>query len=127
VDLAEKIQNISQKYQNDVRVVTIYVREAHSTDGWEIPQNRKNGVCYAAPRTIEARAKIVKDFIANTNFKLEIFLDQMDNRGSILYNSDPERVVVVDKNFRICFAGARGPFSASQEEVEQWLQKQLGY
>ncbi len=41
-----------------VRFFTIYIAEAHPTDGWALPVNREAGIEYAQPTTTEERAAV---------------------------------------------------------------------
>jgi len=127
VDLTEKIQDISRKYHKDVRVITIYTREYHASDGWEIPINTQQSLCYLQPRTIEDRAKIARDYVAKTGAKdLNLWLDNMENTTAVAFRSEPERLYIV-KQGKIMYVGGKGPFAYDPWAVEECLKKDLGY
>ena len=49
---------IYDDYKNHADFLTVYVREAHPTDEWQMKSNVKDDVCYAQPKTLEQRAAI---------------------------------------------------------------------
>lgn len=124
MDLSQKIQEIAEHYKNDVQVLSIYVRETHAKDGWEIPHNTT--VCYMQPKTLEARAAIARDYIANQKLSLELWLDQMDNSAALLFNAEPERLYICEGG-KIAFVGGVGPFNYDPWQAESWLKTRLGY
>jgi len=127
VDLSRKIQEISEKYKKDAQVVSVYIREFHAEDGWAIPHNTQQGICYFQPKTLEERVKIAKEFLAKQKVSLELYLDQIDNNGAMKYMADPERLYILDKNLRIFYVGGKGPHGYNPWEVEEFLKTKLGY
>jgi len=126
VDLTEKIQQLTEKYKKDVRFVSVYIREAHAKDGWELPYN---SVCYLQPKALEQRAKIARDFLTkNTpqNNFYELWLDGMDNQAALQFKADPERLYII-RGKKIAMVGGPGPFEYCPFAVEKWLVKELGY
>jgi len=125
VDLSKKIQELSLKYSKDVNVISIYIREFHAKEGWQLPQST---TCYMQPTTIEARAKIASDFLSKNSPKnvLNLWLDTMDNKNAIYFKAEPERLFIT-KNKKIVYVGGEGPFGYDPWLVEEWLMKELGY
>jgi len=124
VDLTKKILEISNKYAKDVQVITIYTREMHAQDGWELPHN---SVCYLQPKNMEGRACIANDFITQEKVSgLDMWLDQIDNSAAILYTAEPERLFIIKDN-SIVFVGGIGPDDYDPWKVEDWLKAELSY
>src|SRR5256885_11254796 len=48
---------IYEDYKERADFLTVYVREAHPTDEWQMKSNVKDDVCYAQPKTLEQRSE----------------------------------------------------------------------
>ena len=51
---------IYEDYKDHADFLTVYVREAHPTDEWQMKSNVKDDVCYAQPKTLEQRMATVR-------------------------------------------------------------------
>jgi hypothetical protein len=102
--------------------VTIYIKEAHTVDEWQMNGNERDGVCYLQPKTFEGRVAIARDFIASSGFAIPMLVDHMENRAEDLYASWPERLYIVDEHGTIAFKGDPGPTGFDPAKVERWLE-----
>src|SRR6202035_2296742 len=46
------VVQIYKDYKDHADFLTVYVREAHPTDEWQMKSNVKEDVCYAQPKTL---------------------------------------------------------------------------
>ena len=79
------IVRIYNDYRDRADFLTVYVREAHPTDEWQMKSNLKDDVCYAQPKTLEQRVAIAKDFTARYKFALPFGIDDMSNAADSAY------------------------------------------
>ena len=112
---------MAAKWGDRARFLTIYIKEAHPEDEWQMDANEKESVCYPQPKTLAQRVAIANDFVKRFDYRIPILVDGMDNRADALYAGWPERFYVVDEGGRIVFKGKPGPFGYHPEEVEAWL------
>jgi len=105
--------------------LTVYIKEAHPLDEWQMEDNEKQGVCYAQPRTFAQRLAIANDFAKRFAYRVPLAVDGMDNRAERLYSGWPERFYIVDESGRIVYKGEPGPFGYHPEQVEAWLAKRF--
>jgi len=101
--------------------MTVYIKEAHPEDEWQMDVNEKEGVCYPQPRTLEERVAIAKDFQGKFRYAIPMLVDGIDNRADSLYAGWPERLYILDEDGRVAYKGETGPFGYHPEEVEAWL------
>jgi len=101
--------------------LTIYIKEAHPTDEWQLDTNEEQGVCYAQPKSLEDRLAIARDFVAKHDYSLPMLVDRMENAADEVYAGWPERLYVIDPSGKIAYKGETGPFGYHPEEVEAWL------
>ena len=117
---------IYNDYKDRADFLTVYVREAHPTDEWQMKSNVKEDVCYAQPKTLEQRVAIANDFVQRLKYPLPFGIDDMSNAADLAYSAWPERLYVIDKRRHIAYAGGMGPFKYDPEEVRTWLAKRFG-
>lgn len=100
---------------------TIYIKEAHPSDEWQMDSNLKESVCYVQPKDLAGRVRIANDFVKRFDYKIPLLIDDVDNACENLYAGWPERLYVIDENGVIAYKGGTGPFDFHPEEVETWL------
>lgn len=103
----------------------MYIREAHPTDEWQMPENEKQGVCYPQPKSLGERLAIAGDFVRRFHYEIPVLVDPMDNPADAAYAGWPERFYIVDEDGRIAYRGKPGPFGYRPEEVEGWLARRF--
>lgn len=110
-----------RKYGDRADFLTVYVREAHPTDEWQMESNEKEGVCYPQPKTMAQRIAIANDFVRRFKYPIPLLIDSVDNPADKIYAGWPERFYVLDRDRKIVYKGKTGPFGYHPEEVEAWL------
>lgn len=114
-----------REYGDRAAFVTVYIKEAHSTDEWQMKSNETDNVCYAQPRTLAQRLAVANDFAKRFNYAIPMLVDGMDNAADQLYAGWPERIYVIDEQNSIVYKGETGPFGFHPEAVEAWLKKRF--
>ena len=120
------VVQIYEDYKDRADFLTVYVREAHPTDEWQMKSNLKDDVCYAQPRTLEQRVTIANDFVKRFKFTLPFGIDDMSNAANDAYAAWPERIYIIDESGRIAYRGGIGPFNYKPEEAREWLAARYG-
>ncbi len=120
------MDSIYRKYRDRADFLTVYIREAHPTDEWQMTANEREDVCYAQPRTLAQRVAIANDFVKRFGYPLPLAVDPMENPADRIYAGWPERFYIVDEAGAIAYKGKTGPFGYHPEEVEAWLAKRFG-
>lgn len=120
------IVQIYNDYKDHADFLTVYVREAHPTDEWQMKSNVKDDVCYAQPKTLEQRVAIAKDFTARFKFPLPFGIDDMNNPADAAYAAWPERLYVIDETGHVAYRGGMGPFNYKPAELRDWLAAKYG-
>jgi hypothetical protein len=110
-----------REYGDRVGFLTVYIKEAHPEDEWQMDSNEQEKVCYPQPRTLEQRVAIANDFVKRFHYDVPLAVDDMANEANAAYAGWPERFYIIDEAGRIAFKGKPGPFGFKPEEVEAWL------
>lgn len=116
---------MARRYRGRARFLTIYIKEAHPEDEWQMDANEKENVCYPQPTTLAARVTIAGDFVKRFRYEVPLAVDPIENPANAAYSGWPERFYVVDERGIIVYKGEPGPFGYHPEEVESWLQKRF--
>ena len=120
------MDTIYERYRDRADFFTVYIREAHPTDEWQMPANEREDVCYPQPRTLAQRVRIANDFVERFRYRIPLVVDPMENPADRIYAGWPERFYIVDESGAIAFKGKTGPFGYHPEEVEAWLAQRFG-
>jgi Iodothyronine deiodinase len=103
-------------------VYVVYIREAHPTDGWVVPNNKFK---ITDPKTLEERQKAAAEFAKEMKLTLPILVDTIDDKVDNLYGGWPDRVYVIDAEGKVALKGGLGPggFSPSIKAASGVLEK----
>lgn len=112
-------------YRDRADFLTIYIKEAHPTDEWQMESNEKDGACYRQPRSTEERVLIANDFVKRYKYSIPLRIDPISNTANSLYAGWPERLYVIDEHGVVAYKGETGPFGFHPEEVVAWLEKRF--
>jgi Iodothyronine deiodinase len=112
-------------YGDRASFLTVYIKEAHPEDEWQMDSNETENVCYPQPQTLGQRVAIANDFVKRFHYDVPIAVDGMTNAADKAYAGWPERFYIVDESGTIVYKGKVGPFGFHPEEVEAWLAKRF--
>jgi hypothetical protein len=107
-----------------VEFYAVYIREAHTTDVWQDPENLDDHVTFAAPTSIEGREEMGRLCVVKLGIKFPALIDNFQNTTERDYTGWPDRLYVIDRDGRIAFKAGPGPFGFHPKGVEDTL-KQL--
>ena len=110
-----------ETYRDRANFLTVYIKEAHPLDEWQMDSNVKESVCYPQPRSLPQRVAIANDFVKRFSYRVPLAVDGMDNPANALYAGWPECIYIVDEKGVVVYKGKPGPFGYHPEEVEAWL------
>lgn len=103
-------------------VLNVYIREAHPTDEWSLEMNDKVNICVAQTKTLPERLAAAASFRAFPGFQgtpaasIPLVVDDPGTRElDHAYEAVPERLVLVDKDFKVVYRSGQGPFQYDQQ------------
>jgi Iodothyronine deiodinase len=118
-----RLNEIYKSYRNDIEFLMIYIHEAHPTDGWQTPQNLYDDVVYLEPQNEDERAEIANACQIGLDIQWPLLLDRIDNSTEKNYVSEPIRLFVIDRDGKVTFNGAQGPFGFDMDKWEDALKE----
>ena len=111
-----KVVRLFHEYKSVADFVTIYIQEAHATDGWVFQRNAYN---IANHRQIKDRI-CAAQMLEEKNPGGHLVVDTMSDEVCKLYAAVPERLCIVMDGI-VQYYSRRGPFGYNPKEVEEWL------
>jgi hypothetical protein len=97
-------------YQDRVHFYLVYLREAHPTDGWAIPNNQFQ---VATPKSLEERQKIARAFVEKLGVTMPVLVDGIDDTVGKTYAGWPNRMYIIDAKGNIAYKGTASPGGVS--------------
>lgn len=114
-----------EEYKDLADFKVVYVREAHPDDGWQVPQNKRDGVVVDSPTSFEERKRIAILCEVGLSLKIPLLIDGMDDAVERAYSGWPDRIYIVGKDGKIAFKGGPGPGQFKPEVAIDSLKKLL--
>lgn len=114
-----------QGNKDRVKFFLVYIREAHPTDGRQVPQNEREGVKYPQPKKEEDRRKVASDCVKNLKLSIPALIDDMEDSTEKAYSGWPDRIFIVGSDGKIAYRGDRGPAGFKVDDAEAALKKLL--
>jgi hypothetical protein len=114
-----------REYRDRAETFFVYVAEAHSTDGWQLPSNLEDDVLLARHRTLEDRVAAARLGVERLGLTMPVLVDPMDDAVSEAFAAWPERIYVVRTDGRFAYVGGPGPFAFEPDEAYAVLDEPL--
>jgi hypothetical protein len=117
------LNKLHDEYRDRAAFYVVYIQEAHPIDAWQVKDNLEDDVLVASTMTKDDRLKVAGLCIRNLGIELPALVDEPDNRAERAYTGWPDRLYVIDRNGRIDYKSAAGPFGFKPAEVEAALKR----
>ena len=119
------LNRLYREYRDRVQFYVVYIEEAHPIDAWQVSDNLKDDVLVATTKTEDARYEVAGVCLTKLGIELPALVDELDNRVERAYTAWPDRLYVIDRDGRIAFKSAAGPFGFKPADVESTLKRIL--
>ncbi len=123
------LHDLYLQYRDHVQFLTVYIREAHPLDGWQLKEGAaarlmatigfKPAIDVNDPKTIEERRSIAGRCQVDLKYEIPTYVDEMDDTVSKTYAAKPTRLYLIGLDGRVAYAGGLGPFGFKPPELEE--------
>ena len=103
--------------------LAVYILEAHPSDVWQMQSNLKDQVIFASPKNEEERAFVAGACVRKLGIKFPAVLDGFDNTTEKAYTGWPDRLYLIDRNGKVAYKSAPGPFGFHPDDLKAALDK----
>ena len=114
-----------RKYGGRIQFLLVYVREAHPTDGWQVPANVRDGVLLESAKSADQKEEHSTQCVRKLNIEFPTVVDEMDNAAELNYAGWPDRLYLVGRDGRILYKSAPGPAGFKPAELEHAIEEAL--
>jgi type I thyroxine 5'-deiodinase len=112
-------------YRDRAAFYIVYIQEAHPIDAWQVDDNVEDDVLVASTKTTDERLNVAGMCVRNLGIDLPALVDGHDNAVEQAYTGWPDRLYVVDRDGRVAYKSAPGPFGFKPAEVQETLERLL--
>jgi hypothetical protein len=99
--MRDDLTALGSRFSRKLRVVTIYIAEAHAQEEWPIGDEHKPQVCaLAQPRTLHERREAACLFVRELSWPFEVYVDGMCDSFEHAFAAWPVRFFVVGADGR---------------------------
>ncbi len=113
---------MSRRYGDEVSFFVVYIQEAHTTDGWQLPENEREGVVYEQPVTAGEREALAGACAEQLEISIPTLIDEMTNEVDRAYAALPDRLYLIDAEGRVAYRSGPGPMGFKPQELEAAIQ-----
>jgi hypothetical protein len=101
----------------------VHIREAHTSDVWQDPDNLDDKIVFASPKNFDERGQMGQICVAKLGIKFPTVIDTFDNATERAYTSWPDRLYVIGHDGRVSYKSGPGPFGFHPQGVAEALQR----
>ena len=145
----EDVLTIAADFREQARLVFVYIKEAHASDGWalggddgtvpaEATADGSGDACLLEPRSTAERTAVARRFrdeflrkrLAGVMGRLQptdvsMVVDGIENAVECALDARPEKIVVLRRGV-VVFTSGIGPFQYRPDELRAWLEAGAG-
>ena len=129
------LQELYQRYHEQVQFLMVYIREAHPVDGWWLARGlfslalkmyrSQVATDVYDPQTIEERRAVAGRCDVALQYGIPTLVDEMDDAVSKAYAAWPTRLYLVGLDGRVVYGGGLGPFDFKPAKLEKAIEQYM--
>ena len=117
---------MAERYKGRVPFFVIYIREAHPTDGFQVPINVRQGMLLPSAKTQQQKEEHADVCILKLDIHFPTLVDKMDNKVELAYAGWPSRLYLIGIDGRVIYKSATGPEGVIPSQLEAAIKKTVG-
>ena len=99
----------------------MYIREAHTSDVWQDPDNLDDHVIFASPKNIGERSEMGQLCVVKLGIRFPAVVDGFDNATERNYTGWPDRMYLIDAAGHVAYKSKPGPFGFKPDDLKNAL------
>lgn len=129
------LHDLYRKYNNQVKFIKVYIREAHPVDGWWFGKGFMNTLLRLSkskvsweiydPKTIEERRAAAGVCEESLQYGIKTYVDEIDDPVNKAFAAWPTRLYLINTAGVVVYAGGLGPFGFKPGALGQAIQNYL--
>jgi hypothetical protein len=94
---------------------------------WQVPNNLRDQVIHTSPSNADERVALAQLCVTRLAIELPALVDTFDDATERAYTAWPERLYLIDREGRIAYKSAPGPFGFKPAELEAALARVVAH
>ena len=119
------LNQLYRDYGTRAAFFIVYIQEAHPIDAWQAADNLKDDVLVASTRTSDERREVAGLCVRNLGIEFTALIDRPDDSVERAYTGWPDRLYVIDREGRVAYKSAAGPYGFTPAGVGAALTRLL--
>jgi len=129
------LHDLYERYHGRVQFLSIYIREAHPTDGWWLGKGvagvatslyaRKAARDVRDPTSLDERRAVAGRCERSLRYGIRTYVDDVDDAVNRAYAAWPTRLYLIDTDGRVVYHGGPGPFGFSPKKLGAAIERHL--
>ncbi|MCK5645574.1 MAG: hypothetical protein KAH97_02280 [Anaerolineales bacterium] len=122
------LHDLYRDYQDQVKFLMIYIREAHPRDGWWLGgglpglglklSGSKVSTDIYDPKTMDERRDVASQCVTALEYEIPTLVDDIEDSVNQAYAGLPTRLYLVDLDGVVAYAGGLGPYGFKPGELK---------
>jgi hypothetical protein len=119
------LENFYAHYGEFIEFFVVYIREAHSRQGWPVPIDPEGKRFLDDPETFEEREATAATCVLDLRISIPCLIDNIDDTAARAYKAYPDRLYLIGLEGRIAYAGGPGPRQFKPKELKPYLKQEM--
>lgn len=115
---AGSLNKLYAEYRGQVSFYLLYIREAHSTAGWQSTRNEREGVALRAAATMNEQQQHAIICVRKLHIEFPALLDDMSGAAEKAYSAWPSKAYLVNRQGRIMFSTGLSELDFKPDQLE---------
>ena len=120
-----ELEELYDRYADEVAFFIVYIREAHPEDGWVLEENRLEEIALSDPTSLDERAAVAGACALHLHSRIPMLIDDVDDSVALAYGGWPDRLYLIGADGRVAFQGGRGPDGFVPAELASAIEAEL--
>ena len=113
------LHQLWERWQDRVKFVVVYIREAHPEEGWVVTPNRNDEIIVNDPTTTEERVEVAATCVLRLEIRMPVVVDDVDDEIARAYGALPDRLYLIGTDGNVAFQGEPGPWGFAPDALEE--------
>ncbi len=119
------MNRIYRRFEDRVDFYTVYIKEIHPTDGWQVKENEQDAVLFQQHQSMDERVEVGQACMLKMALEMPAVVDEMDDAVAGAYAAMPERLYLVGRYGVVAYKGGMGPMFFRPLEWEAAIEADL--
>ena len=119
------MNEIYNQYKEDMEFFSVYVREAHPTDGLQVDTSVEDGILFRQHQSIEERDEAAGICTVGLQIQLPTLIEGIDNDIDDAYGAAPVRQYVIGKDRVSTYYGGAGPHFLDLDDCSEAIKSTI--